>query len=113
MRESHWPLNQPLITTVGLLSWQHTDLFEEAHHVLFRPLLGQFSVCDAVDGNRCHLEIIAGARRSGKITFVFAKGCETSDDPVTFRDLIFDLVITRSCLPEDFESLFQPLPALG
>src|SRR5436190_20671268 len=64
-----------------------------------------------MNGDRSHLHLIAGSGSAGKITLMFAKRSEPRHHFVSLGDLIFNPVISGSCLPEEFEGLLQTFPS--
>src|SRR5207237_7732520 len=95
-----------LLIREATLTRHHTDLCQKADYIFFCPFLNELSVRDAMYGYRSHLQIITSARSSGQVTFMLAVGSEARNDLISFGNLIFNFVVTRSCLPEDLERLF-------
>src|SRR5215212_9750597 len=86
----------------------HADLRQEAEHIFLRPLLDQLALGDAVDGDRGHLQVVAGARRPREIAVVFPDRGQAGDDLVAFGDLVVNAVVAWRRLPEDLERLLEP-----
>src|SRR5215211_4860223 len=91
-------------------SGHHADLRQEAEHIFLRPLLYELAIGDAVDGDRGRLQVIARARRTGKIANVFADRGQAGHDLIAFGDLVVNAVVARSRPPEDLERLLQSFP---
>jgi hypothetical protein len=70
-----------------------------------RPL----TIGDPVNGDRSHPQLITGWRCAGQVTFMLPNGREACNNLASFRNLIFDYVVTRRRPPEKPEIFLQSL----
>src|SRR5689334_7934285 len=92
--------------------WHRTDLLKQRQHVLLGPLLDQFAVGDAVNGDGSDLHVVTGPRSSGQVAFVLPDGCQPRYHLVTFRNLVLDVVVAGSRLLEYPKRLFDAFSSL-
>src|SRR5689334_11208308 len=71
------------------LTRHDSDLLQEAYQILFCPFFNKLAISKAVDRDRSHSQIIAGARSSWKIALMLTVGGKARDNLVAFGNLIF------------------------
>src|SRR4051794_6401673 len=87
-------------------SWHHADLLEKADHVLLRPFLDQPAIGNPMNRDGRHSHVISGLRRAGQIPLMFTVRGQASDDLISLGNLIFDVMIARSRVPEELKFAF-------
>lgn len=96
-------------------SWKFDDaeLLEKSGRVRRRPVLGKLSVLNPVNCDRFDIELAAGRRNPEDFTLVPADASEPRHNLVALRNLIFDHVMARSCIPELVKGLLQTCATEG
>jgi len=64
-----------------------------------------------MNGNGSHLHLVTRTWSARKIAFVPAKGGQSRNYPVAFRNLVFDLVVARGGFLKKQKRLFDTLAA--